>query len=202
VNRVFLLSPASCSGKRAKQQLLRAGASGALASRLRDGGAPIGEVFSFVSALYFRGKLTYAQAFAATEGVRVITTSRGLLPDTAIVTDACLREFAAVRIDSDNARYREPLERTCHELAAMLDADGMAVLLGSIATDKYTAVLQDAFGSRLRFPAEFVGRGDMSRGGLMLRSAAAGVELTYVPLEGTARRGPRPPRLGARAAAR
>ena len=32
---------------------------------MRDGGAPIGEVFSFLSSLYFRGKLTYAQRFAA-----------------------------------------------------------------------------------------------------------------------------------------
>jgi hypothetical protein len=39
-------------------------------------------------------------------------------------------------------------------------------LLGSIATDKNLSVLTDVLGRRLRFPREFVGRGDVSRGGL------------------------------------
>ena len=69
------------------------------------------------------------------------------------------------------------------------------VLLGSIATSKYVEPLLEVFGDRLLFPAEFVGRGDMSRGGLMLRSARAGAELTYVPVAGATRRGPRPARL-------
>jgi hypothetical protein len=51
------------------------------------------------------------------------------------------------------------------------------------------------FGERLMFPAEFVGRGDMSRGGLMLRSVQSGEPLTYVPLLGATRHGPRPPKL-------
>jgi hypothetical protein len=56
-------------------------------------------------------------------------------------------------------------------------------------------VLLQIFGSRLTFPLAFVGRGDMSRGGLLLRSAAAGAELQYVPVLGTKRHGPRPPKL-------
>jgi len=36
----------------------------------------------------------------------------------------------------------------------------------------YVGALAAAFGDRLRFPVEFVGRGDMSRGGLLLRSGA------------------------------
>jgi hypothetical protein len=55
--------------------------------------------------------------------------------------------------------------------------------------------LLDIFGERLLFPADFVGRGDMSRGGLMLRSASAGAELAYVSVEGAVRHGARPPKL-------
>jgi hypothetical protein len=69
------------------------------------------------------------------------------------------------------------------------------VLLGSIASDKYVDLLLEVFGERLLFPAEFVGRGDMSRGGLMLRCATAGVEMSYLPVAGAKRHGPRPPRL-------
>src|SRR5262249_61742093 len=52
-----------------------------------------------------------------------------------------------------------------------------------------------ASGPRLVFPAEFVGRGDMSRGGLLLRSARDRRELTYLPVAGAVRRGVRPARL-------
>lgn len=51
------------------------------------------------------------------------------------------------------------------------------------------------FGARVLFPAEFVGRGDMSRGGLLLRRAREGVELEYAALSGAVRRGKRPPKL-------
>jgi len=48
-------------------------------------GAPLGEVFAFLSGLYFRGKLAYSRAFG--HG-RVITSARGLLsPDDAIHLD-------------------------------------------------------------------------------------------------------------------
>jgi hypothetical protein len=69
------------------------------------------------------------------------------------------------------------------------------VLLGSIASPKYVDVLLDVFGDRLHFPLDFVGRGDMSRGGLLLRQATAGVELEYGPVRGAVRRGTRPPKL-------
>ncbi len=70
------------------------------------------------------------------------------------------------------------------------------VLLGSVATAKYLDVLSGVFGDRLSFPSDFVGRGDMSRGALMLRAAAAGAELEYVVLtDQTPRHGRRPPRL-------
>src|SRR2546426_247399 len=70
-----------------------------------------------------------------------------------------------------------------------------AVLLGSIATGKYADLLLDILGDRLLFPPSFVGRGDMSRGGLLLRCVRAGMELPYAPLQGAIRHGPRPPKL-------
>ena len=67
--------------------------------------------------------------------------------------------------------------RLLHEVAG----DCEFVLLGSVATVKYLEPMFRVFGDRLLFPREFVGRGDMSRGGLMLRCASAGEELEYVP---------------------
>ena len=71
------------------------------------------------------------------------------------------------------------------------------VLLGSIATGKYVDVLLDVVGERLLFPAEFVGRGDMSRGALLLRAARTDAELIYATVAGTVRRGPRAGKVGA-----
>jgi hypothetical protein len=188
-----LLSPASSSGKRC-QLLLRDGADSALAVRLRGDGAPLGEVMSFLSSLYFRGKLVYAQRFA-THGVWVITPDRGLVAPDANVTLRDLHAFARVPIDAGEARYAEPLRAAARDLRSRLPRRAEVVLLGSIATPKYVDVLGAAFGAALRFPADFIGRGDMSRGGLLLRAAQAGVELAYRPIDGAVRRGPRPARL-------
>jgi hypothetical protein len=176
-----------------------------LAVRLRQrDGAPLGEVFSFLSGLYFRGKLAYARAFAAAPdpssavsgcGVFIITPTAGLRsPDTSVTLDA-LRTFATVDVCADNPKYRKPLERAANAVDGDIGTDCEVVLLGSIASPKYVDVLQGIFGARLMFPAEFVGRGDMSRGGLLLRRAAAGEELTYIPVAGAVRHGQRPPRL-------
>ena len=97
-------------------------------------------------------------------------------------------------ISLENPSYRTPLERTARELASR-DGDSEFVLLGSVASDKYVQVLSEIFGTRLVFPTAFVGRGDMSRGGLLLRMAAAGTELEYAPVSGTVLRGRRPPKL-------
>ena len=76
-----------------------------------------------------------------------------------------------------------------------LGADGRIVLLGSVATSKYIEPLTEVFGDRLLFPSAFVGRGDMSRGGLLLRCVRAGTPLDYVPVQGALLHGPRPARL-------
>ena len=197
--RVFLLSPASCAGRRAE---LLFGGRGAfpLAEHLRRGGAvPLGEAFSWLSGLYFRGKLAYARTFAAppagVAAALVITTNRGLMDAETPITAADLRAFGSVPIDLADPRYREPLVRDAAALQARLSDDAIVVLLGSVASGKYVDLLLEVFGERLRFPREFVGRGDMSRGGLMLRCVDSGAELDYLPVTGTARRGARPPRL-------
>lgn len=199
LSRVFLLSPAHCGGRRATA-LLRPDAASPLALRLRAGTLTLGEAFSYMSGLYFRGKLTYARTFerrAIGRGASlVITPTRGLRPPDDPVDLATIREFAATDIASGDASYRGPLERDLTGLAARLAPDGRAVLLGSIATDKYVEVLAPALGGRLHYPPAFIGRGDMSRGGLLLRSAGSGIELDYAPLDtATPRRGPRPPKL-------
>ena len=197
-SRVFLLSPARSDGRRARI-LLNPKATFSLAVRLREDGAEIGEVFSFLSKLYFRGKLTYAREFAqATRRappILVITTDRGLVPPETRITREDLEKFCEVDISAGDERYLAPLARDAAALSSKLGRVATAVLLGSIATGKYVDALLDVFGSRLVFPSEFVGRGDMSRGGLLLRSARAGGELEYIPVIGAIRHGKRPPKL-------
>jgi hypothetical protein len=195
--RVFLLSPASAAGQRCRL-LLEGRGHRDLAARLRSEGAPLGEVMSFLSSLYFRGKLTYARRFAGEDGVLVITPDRGLVPPATSITHRDLRAFARVPIDAGDERYAAPLRSTATSLRSRIGADAEVVLLGSIATPKYVDVLARVFGASLRFPPAFVGRGDMSRGGLLLRAAEAGVELAYGPVDGAVRRGPRPARLPAK----
>jgi hypothetical protein len=204
VSRIFLLSPANCSGPRA-QMLLSERASFDLARRLRSAqGVAVGEAFAFISGLYFKGKLAYALEFACppepdlpltASGALVITPNAGLRAvETAVTVDA-VRRFAAVDIAAGDPRYRNPLLSSARALAGEIGPECEVVLLGSIASAKYVDILLAVFGERLLFPIEFVGRGDMSRGGLMLRCVRAGEELTYVPVKGAVRHGPRPPKL-------
>ena len=178
---IFLLSPANSGGERARM-VLNGGATFDLAFRLQGEGAPLGEVFSFVSSLYFRGKLAYAQTFATpppgVPGSLVITPSHGLVRPEKPVTLGYF-EMAEVPVNETGARYRMPLERDARLLADAAGSSSAIVLLGSIATGKYIETLLEVFGERLLFPEAFVGRGDMSRGGLLLRAARSGEELEY-----------------------
>jgi hypothetical protein len=168
-----------------------------LAAKLAEGTLTLGEAFTFMSGLYFRGKMAYVQAFCEAPGsTLVITPTRGLLPPDTVVSAKLLREFARVDVAAEDARYRRPLLRSLRELTATLPAESRVVLLGSIATGKYVDVLTRSLGHRLHFPSDFIGRGDMSRGGLMLRAAASRVELPYSVLTpGVQRHGIRPPKL-------
>ena len=191
---VFLLSPAYCGGRRATF-LLREGSQLPLALRLTQGTLTLGEAFAFMSGLYFRGKLAYARHFGPNR-VFVITPTRGLLPPEKPISAKLLREFATVDVMADDVRYRRPLDRDLGRLARNLSDDARVVLLGSIATGKYVEALTSALGGKLHYPTAFVGRGDMSRGGLMLRCVSDQVELDYAPLTPDAvRHGTRPPKL-------
>lgn len=192
---VFLISPARCGGPRA--QMLARSRSSELGQALQDGGARIGDVFAWLSALYFRGKLAYARRFASPPGglagSLVMAPGVGLRDADARITAEDLRAMAGVEIES--SAFVRPLRRDAALVDALCGSEARVVLLGSIATGKYIEPLLDVFGTRLVFPESFVGRGDMSRGGLLLRAARSGEELGYVPVHNAVLHGKRPPRL-------
>jgi hypothetical protein len=203
--RVFLLSPARLDGQRGKQ-LFQPVTLFPVAKALRTReGCPIGEVFRFVSGLYFRGKLAYGNAFARPpegagaawmgNGALVITQNRGMVPASTRVCLEHLEAFASTDIHADEPAFRTPFARDARLVSDAIGDDGEVVLLGSIASAKYVDVLLEVFGERLLFPSAFVGRGDMSRGGLLLRSVEAKTELEYAPVKGAVRHGTRPPKL-------
>ena len=197
MHQIFILSPANSGGARAAL-LFNPRARFELAQRLQRGEkAPLGEIFSFLSGLYFRGKLTYAARFArppqGLDGAYVITSNRGLLSPVEAIGLKELESFSTTPIEPEAQDYSRPLRRDAKKLAL---AGGCAViLLGSIGTKKYAETLLDYFGERLLFPVSFVGRGDMSRGGLLLRAASEDRELEYVAVAGAVRHGKRPAKL-------
>lgn len=197
-SRIFLLSPAKAGGKR-YSFLLRERPNFELALRVQQGIATIGEIYTFISGLYFRGKMAYAQAFHAAPGglppAVIIMPGLGLITPETIMNMEQLRAIAEVPVSEDNPVYRDALIKAAKLLDQQAEGRCSYVLLGSIASGKYTGPLLEIFGNRLLFPAEFVGRGDMSRGGLMLRSATSGMELEYIPVQGAQLRGSRPPKL-------
>jgi hypothetical protein len=144
---------------------------------------PIGELFAFLSGLYFRGKLAYASRFSAPPhgipGVLVITPNMGLVSADLGIDHKTLQRFSHTKIKLSEEQYRGPLERDASNLSKRTGNDTDIVLLGSLATDKYLSILSPIFGNQLRFPTEFVGRGDMSRGALLLRCVREDRELEY-----------------------
>lgn len=196
--RIFLLSPARVGGKRT-DLLLSPRANFELAKRVQTTGAPLGEVFTFLSGLYFRGKSIYANRFARPykkiPGVYVIISNHGLLPIETNVTKEDLISFGEIPIEPSDKRYVQNLQDAAAKLLEKLPRNADVILLGSIGTPKYAELLTKSFGDRLKFPPDFVGRGDMSRGGLLLRRAESGEELEYVPIAGAVRHGKRPPKL-------
>lgn len=197
IPRLFLLSPASLNGLRAKQ-LMSPRARFDLAVRYRsEEGVPVGDAFAFLSALYFRGKIAYARRFAVPspiiggDGILIITSGYGLVPPDWRLTEERMKRMRKIDIDVSARSYTRPLRDHAELLAEALDMDGReaeVVLLGSVATGKYVDVLRPILGDRLRFPTHFAGLGDMARGGLMLRAARSGVELEYVTLDASRKR--------------
>lgn len=188
---VFLLSPASLQGIRAGQ-LASPDSRFATARRFRSQeGVPIGEAFAFLSALYFRGKIAYAQHFAAPPpgiagGVFVITPGFGLVPPDWPLTRERFEAIRKTPVDVRSRAYTLPLAAATEELAGLLPAPpatARAVLLGSVATGKYVDVLHPVLGERLLFPLSFAGIGDMARGSRMLKAVQSGEELEYGTLD-------------------
>jgi hypothetical protein len=193
--KIFLLSPASCAGKRAAL-LFNQHAEFGVATKVRaEPGAPLGEVFSFLSGLYFRGKLAYATAFQnpppRVGGIHIITPVDGLRAPASLTTLADLERFATVPIDANEPLYRIPLNADASALSEAVGPTCDVVLLGSIATGKYVDILLPIFGGRLLFPREFLGHGDMARGGMLLKRAASGEEFSYLPVSDPSRLGTR-----------
>ena len=129
--------------------VLRAENDNRLACELRSGGVPLGELFSFVSSLYFRGKVAYASAFArppmGVPGALVITPGEGLLRLEERVTVDRLRTWATVAVDARNKRFTDPLLRHAVTLVRTHGATTRFVLLGSVASRKYVDPLVRAF---------------------------------------------------------
>ncbi len=191
-SRIFLLSPARAGGRR-YSILTSDKADFELAHKLRAGCATLGEIYSFMSSLYFRGKMAYSTAFGAS--AFVIVPGLGLLAPDTVFSPEQLKATAQIDVDEDNPAHHDALLAAATSLDRDTGQQCSFVLLGSVASAKYTRALLKVLAHRLLFPAEFVGRGDMSRGGIMLRSAATGQELAYIPVSGAQLRGPRPPRL-------
>jgi len=197
-SRIFLLSPAKAGGRR-YSILTSDHASFELALKFRAGSATLGEIYSFISGLYFRGKIAYAAAFGAAPGqsssALVIVPGLGMLSPETVFSPEQLRATAQIDVDEDNPVHHDALLAAAAAVDRATGHQCSFVLLGSVASPKYTSALLKVLDHRLLFPAEFVGRGDMSRGGMMLRCAASGQELAYIPVSGAQLRGPRPGRL-------
>ena len=155
--RIFLLSPARLDGKRA-HLLFHPVTMFPVARALHStAGAPIGEIFTFLSGLYFRGKLAYAEAFARpprglNSGVFVITPNGGLLAPSVRVTLDDLARLAKTDIDPSAKEFRKPLQKDAKALAQALGPRGEPILLGSIATRKYVDVLLAGLSAGASFP--------------------------------------------------
>jgi hypothetical protein len=201
---IFLLPPALLSGQRGR--LLRGRkADFPAAVQLREAaGIPIAELFSFLSSLYFRGKIAYARRFAsehAETAILVIAPGFGLVPPEWPVTRERLRRLARTPVDPRRRSYHFPLRTAATALGERLPESARVVLLGSLASGKYIDILLPCLGGRLHFPCAFAGTGDMQRGSMMLTAARTGTELDYAPLLGTVRRPPPPAAPGSLATA-
>jgi len=184
---IFLLSPASLTGERARQ-LTSPDAGFDTAQRYRSpAGVPVEEAFAFLSSLYFRGKIAYARRFAkppaGLPGVQIIAPGCGFVPEGWPLTVKRLEALRRIPIDLKNPDYVVPMQEHARALREAVPQETRVVLLGSIATGKYVDLLLPVFGDRLLFPGCFVGIGDMSRGSVLLRAVREDRELEYSTLD-------------------
>lgn len=180
--RIFLLSPATAHGARARG-LIAPEPRSPTARQLASAGMRLGDVFTYLSGLYFNGKLTYARRYATPpaslggEGIYIITMTDGILtPDHRVCVDD-LRRYAAAERQTDEGRHA--FEVSARALAMTIGPRCDVVFMGSVASGKYTDIIEPAFGERLLFPLELVGRGQLSRGALLFRCVKEDRELEY-----------------------
>jgi hypothetical protein len=190
--RIFLLSPATAHGAKGKT-LLEAEPRTPAARRFREEGMAVGDVFRYLSGLYFNGKLTYARTLGAPpsglEGMEalVISMTDGLLAPEMPVGPEELRRYAAAERGSEAGR--RALEEDARALASEVGDECDVVLLGALATGKYTDALLPVFGERLLYPRALLGLGQLDRGALLFRCVRAGTELDYAPVAAIDARG-------------
>ena len=119
--RVFLLSPARPAGVRAEQLTSPRARFGAAQRYRSPEGVTLEEAFTFMSSLYFRGKITYARHFAAPppelafgtadDGILVIAPGFGLMPPSWRITEERMRKLRRTPVDLKNRSYCEPLRQ-------------------------------------------------------------------------------------------
>ncbi|HEX6901491.1 MAG TPA: hypothetical protein VF789_17320 [Thermoanaerobaculia bacterium] len=195
--RVFLLSPASLDGVRAAQLTSPRARFGAALRYRSPEGVPVEEAFTFMSSLYFRGKITYARHFAAPppdlglgtpdDGILVIAPGFGLVPPGWRITPERMKKLRRTPVDLKHRGYCTAMRDHAEQLRELAPSSSV-ILLGSVATGKYVDLLLPVFGDRLLFPREFAGAGDMKRGGMLLRAVREDRELDYVTLDAPRRR--------------
>ena len=195
--RIFLLSPASTEGLRAAQLTSPRARFGAAERYRSPEGVTVAEAFTFMSSLYFRGKLAYARHFAAPppelavgspeDGILVIAPGFGLVPPSWRITAEEMKKLRRTPVDLKSRAYSQPMKEHVTQLRDLAPS-AWVVLLGSVATGKYVDLLLPTLGDRLLFPRDFAGAGDMKRGGMMLRAVRENRELAYVTLAAPRRR--------------
>jgi hypothetical protein len=195
--RIFLLSPASTEGLRAAQLTSPRARFGAAERYRSPEGVTVAEAFTFMSSLYFRGKIAYARHFAAPppelavggpeDGILVIAPGFGLVPPGWRITAEEMKKLRRTPVDLKSRAYSQPMKEHVTQLRDLAPS-AWVVLLGSVATGKYVDLLLPTLGDRLLFPRDFAGAGDMKRGGMMLRAVREDRELAYVTLAAPRRR--------------
>jgi hypothetical protein len=195
--RIFLLSPASTEGLRAAQLTSPRARFGAAERYRSPEGVTVAEAFTFMSSLYFRGKIAYARHFAAPppelavggpeDGILVIAPGFGLVPPSWRITAEEMKKLRRTPVDLKSRAYSRPMKEHVTQLRDLAPS-AWVVLLGSVATGKYVDLLLPTLGDRLLFPRDFAGAGDMKRGGMMLRAVREDRELAYVTLAAPRRR--------------
>ena len=185
--RIFLLSPASTDGLRA-QQLTSPRAGFGAAERYRSPeGVTIEEAFTFMSSLYFRGKIGYARHFAAPPpelalGSRT-TASWSSLPASGWCRRACritpeeMKKLRRTPVDLKSRAYCAPMKKHVEQLRD-LAPDGLGGAPGQRRDRQVRGPAAAGPRDRLLFPRDFAGAGDMKRGGMMLRAVREDRELS------------------------